>query len=127
MDPAEFKSKLQKPESKIQSEVIDYLKIRDWFVRPVGPSAASCGWPDLYAAHKRYGPRWIEIKRPVGFSFTPAQIDTFPLLYAHGVGVWVVVAATDIEIQKLFQPPNWHYYLSIGVGALMRKSPRQES
>ncbi len=112
MEPAEFTSKIHKPESKIQSEIISYLKVRDWFVRPVGPSAASCGWPDLYAAHFRFGPRWIEVKRPIGYQFTPAQIETFPLLGAHGVGVWVLTAADDDEVMKLFKPANWWQFLS---------------
>lgn len=113
MEPAEFHSKIHKPESKIQSEIIDYLKVRDWFVRPVGPSAASCGWPDLYCAHFKFGQRWIEVKRPTGFSFTPAQIETFPLLHAKNVGVWVIMEATDDEMNKLFKPPNWWHFLAV--------------
>lgn len=121
MDPAEFRSKLQKPESKIQSEIIDYLKLRDWFVRPVGPSAASCGWPDLYCAHARFGPRWVEVKRKEGYSFTAAQIETFPALHSKGIGVWILTEATDDEVNLLFKPPNWWHYLSTVAGSKARK------
>ena len=71
------------------------------------------GFPDLYAYHSRFGTRWIEVKNPAKYAFTPAQMDTFPDFARHGVGVWVLIAATDTEYQKLFRPANWHTYLGI--------------
>ncbi len=71
------------------------------------------GWPDLWAGHLKYGIRWIEIKMPKDYAFTPAQLDDFPKFSAVGVGIWVLNAATETEYEKLFKPPNWHMYLAI--------------
>lgn len=71
------------------------------------------GFPDVYCMHRSYGSRWVEVKNPLAYAFTPAQIREFPLMVAHGTGVWVLVAATEEEYQKLFKPCNWWHYLSI--------------
>ena len=71
------------------------------------------GFPDLFACHKRYGSRWIEVKNPLKYKFTPAQLQDFPMFAAHGVGVYVLTAATQLEYDKLFLPANWHTYLGI--------------
>jgi len=69
------------------------------------------GLPDLYATHSRYGPRWIEVKQPIDFSFTGAQLDRFPKLSANGTKIWILTAATESEYKKLFLPANWAFYL----------------
>lgn len=65
------------------------------------------GFPDLYAANKMFGQRWIEVKNPLAFSFTPAQQIDFPKFTAAGVGIWILMSADDSEIMKLFKPANW--------------------
>ena len=101
----------KKPETIIQNEIISFLKLRDWYVKSTHGNIYSMGFPDLYACHKRYGTRWIEVKNPGGYSFTPAQMDVFPELSAKGVGIWILIAATEEEYKKLFGPANWHWYL----------------
>jgi hypothetical protein len=104
----------QKPETKLQIEVTNFLKIRDWGVKWTHGNLFQAGFPDLYIYHLRLGTRWVEIKlsdRPV--SFTPAQLETFPEFSAKGVGIWVIRAATEEEYMKLFKPANWHTYLQI--------------
>ncbi len=101
-------------EAMIQHAIIKELKFHDWFVKPTHGSMFSSGFPDLYCSHSRYGSRWIEVKCPhrTGRSaFTSAQLETFPLMCAHGAGVWV--ASTHIEIEKFIvtQPCNWHMIL----------------
>ena len=105
----------KRPEAAIQEKVINYLKIRDWFVRPLHGDAMNYGWPDLFASHNKFGPRWIEIKLPdmKGSHFTPAQLQYFPLLTAAGSGVWIMTSDSDSEYHKLFRPCNWYQYLSI--------------
>ena len=71
------------------------------------------GFPDLYAYHLRYGTRWIEMKMPVGYHFTPAQLETFPEWSSKGVGIWVLTAVTETEYKKLFKPANWHMFLGV--------------
>lgn len=99
------------PEAIIESKFIDFLKIRDWMAERTHGNEFQMGFPDLFCAHKRYGQRWVEIKNPDSYSFTPAQLDMFPKMVAHGVGVWIIVAATESEYQKLFGPQNWYTYL----------------
>lgn len=89
------------------------LKVRDWSVKTMHGNVYQSGVPDIYACHLKYGARWIEVKNPVGFSFTPAQMAYFPELASKNVGVWILMSAEESELAKLFGPPNWHTYLSI--------------
>jgi hypothetical protein len=95
------------PEEKIQNDVIAKLKTHDWYIKVMFGNMFQFGVPDLYAAHIKYGYRWIEVKNPHSFSFTKAQREEFPKLAAHGVGIWILFAATDQELMKLFSPANW--------------------
>ena len=102
-----------KPETILQRKIADYLKLRDWYVKNTHGNAFQSGFPDLYACHKRYGTRWIEVKMPTHYKFTPAQLDTFPEFAAKGVGVWVLNEATETQYKLLFGPPNWHMFLQV--------------
>jgi hypothetical protein len=101
------------PERKIQDAIICYLRNLGWFVMESHGNLYMNGWPDLYATHSSYGARWIEVKNPDAYSFTPAQLDTFPKMCSNGSGVWVLGAANDDEYHKLFNPPNWYIYLML--------------
>lgn len=107
------KTKRSGPEREIQDALVDFLILKGWLVKETHGNEFQSGLPDLYCAHIRYGTRWVEVKNPLKYSFTPAQIDFFPKLAAVGVGVWILVAATEHEYNKLFQPANWYTYLSI--------------
>lgn len=85
----------------------------DWLVMPTHGNEYQSGFPDLYCAHFLYGQKWIEIKNPDGFSFTPAQLEMFPLLNSKNVGVWILMSAESHELQKIHGPQNWYHYLSI--------------
>lgn len=100
------------PEAKIQKDIIDFLTVREWFVKETHGNMYQSGFPDLYCCHRMYGSRWVEVKNPEKYSFTPAQLETFPMFGAKGVGIWVLVAATEVEYRKLFGPANWYTYLS---------------
>jgi len=107
---------VQGPESVIEQAIIDYLKVRDWYVRRLHGSTFQAGMPDLFACCKMSGAnliRLIEVKDPTrkGDIFTPAQLETFPKLNANGCPVYVMTAATDEEYKKLFKEGNWHEYL----------------
>ena len=97
-------------EAKIQRAIIMELRMNCWFVKETHGNLYQSGLPDLFCCHTRYGHRWCEVKKPVGYAFTPAQLETFPLMCAHGSGVWV--ATSHIGIQELFMRPfNWFVYL----------------
>ena len=106
------------PEKIVQERIEALLRAYGWFILRTHGSMFQSGFPDDFACHTRYGQRWIEVKLPTrtGDIFTPAQLDTFPKLCANGSGVWVLTAATDLEYKKLFDRPNWFYYLSAWKG-----------
>lgn len=95
------------PEAKIQQSIIDRLKSADWYVKVMIGNAFQFGIPDLFVAHPHFGQRFIEVKNPLRFSFTPAQLVEFPKLKAAGVGIWILFSAEDDEIMKLMKPANW--------------------
>lgn len=109
MNPLNPRSK-KGPEAKIQDDIVAMLRGFEWFVKETHGSVFQSGLPDLYATHRRYGPRWIEVKLPEmkGSKFTPAQLETFPMLCANGSGVWILTGCTDDEYKKLFKPYNWY-------------------
>jgi hypothetical protein len=95
------------PEAKIQRELEAYLKARDWYVKATHGNQFQSGFADLYVSHLRYGMKWVEVKNPEQFSFTPAQIKEFPKQSAAGTGIWILCAASDEEYAMLFKPANW--------------------
>jgi len=100
------------PEKKIQDDLEKFLRMREWFVKSTVGNMYQSGFPDIYATHRKYGIRWIEVKLPnmVGSQWTPAQLEDFPLLRANGTRIWVLTAATEEEYQKLFKQDNlWQY------------------
>jgi hypothetical protein len=103
----------RKPESVLQSKIVNLLKIHDWFVKQTHGNMFQSGLPDLYCCHSLYGARWIEVKMATGYRFTPAQILTFPEFAAKGVGVWVLTEASEEQYKLLFKPANWHMFLEI--------------
>lgn len=108
-----FKLKYDGPEAKIQQAIVNMLRIKGWHVMETHGNMYQCGFPDLFATHYLYSSRWIEVKNPKAYRFTPAQREHFPKLCANGSGVWILVEASDVEYEKLFKPPNWHMYLEI--------------
>lgn len=89
------------------------LTLKGWHVEVTHGNLYQFGFPDLYAMHRMYGTRWIEVKNPGKYQFTEAQLKTFPMWNAHGVGIWILTAATEEEYQKLFKSYNWIYFLQV--------------
>lgn len=104
------------PERDIQEALKRELEKEGWYVKETHGNIYQYGFPDLYATHKKWGARWIEVKNPAGYCFTPAQQQTFPMFNAHGVGVWVLTSVA--ELGKLFLEQNWYQYLSGGIMAM---------
>ncbi len=104
-------AKRETPEAIIQKNFQKILKIRNWSVRSTHGNMHQWGFPDDYACHMSFGARWIEYKNPFNYHFTRAQMEYFPELNSHGVGVWIIVRATEDEYLKLFRPQNWFSYI----------------
>src|SRR5437773_2664701 len=107
------KYKTRGPEEIIVQAIMKMLRSEEWFVVRTHASELQIGLPDLLAAHCRYGIRLIEVKNPKSYKFTPGQLECFPKLCSHGAGVWVLIAATKEEYNKLFKSANWWTYLSV--------------
>ena len=90
------------PEWHIQKDVIRFLEARGWNVEHTHGNLYQTGFPDLYAAHKKWGTRWIDCKQPKKYSFTRAQKQKWPVWEAYGIGIWILTAATQAEYDKLF-------------------------
>jgi len=116
MEALNVKSK-EGPEHKIQSAIIKMMIRYGWFVMNMHGNMFQKGVPDLFCCHAQYGHKWVEIKLPTDHpegkrsKYTPAQLETFPILCTHGSPVWTLTAATHSEYKKLFSECNWHVYL----------------
>ncbi len=97
-----------KPEQQIQDELVEFLRIRQWHVETISADPFQNGLPDLFCANKKVGIRWVEVKRPSGYTITLRQRQRWPVWHAFGIGIWILTAATQEEYDKLFKPPNWH-------------------
>jgi hypothetical protein len=112
MEPLKQRTK-KGPEAKIQEAIIKMLRERCWHVEVMHGNMLQFGIPDLFATHSKYRQRWIEVKNPTKYKFTPAQLVKFPKLSANGAPIWILTAATESEYQKLFRTENWYTYLSL--------------
>lgn len=105
-------------EIKIRTDLVEFLELREWLVEITHGNAYQQGIPDLFCHHIKWGYRWVECKRPSGYQFTKAQKHKFPIWERHGVGIWILVAATQREYDKLFGAPNWRDYWKPSYGEL---------
>lgn len=85
------------------------LRIEEWIVKVTHGNKYQFGLPDLFAAHKRYGTRWIEIKTEIGYRITSAQFHTFKAFSSKNIGVWCLNTSDDIF--KLHYAANWYSYI----------------
>lgn len=100
-----------RPEQKIQNAIVKLMQDRGWMAKNTHGNAYQSGFPDLYCHHPIHGYRWVEVKNPNKFHLTKDQKHWFPIFTKHGAGIWILVAASDYEYNKLFKPPNWHLFL----------------
>ena len=99
-----------KLELDIQRELVVFLRARAWHVERMLANAYQCGIPDLFCYHKKWGMRWIEVKRPEGYSFTLRQRQKWPEWERAGIPIHILTAATQEQYDLLFQPPNWRKF-----------------
>lgn len=101
-----FPKPKQQPEleKKIQTRICKALKDEGWWSKWTHGNKFQSGVPDVYAHHKVYGPRWIEVKKPKGSRLEDTQYEVFTAWEERRVGVWVL---TDTDLHLLLEPPNW--------------------
>ena len=98
------------PEWYIRRALIEFLSAHRLWVEVTHGSRFQTGLPDLFITHATHGQRWIDVKNPGRYTFTPAQRHKWPLWEKHGAGIWILTAANEPEYLKLFGPPNWRDY-----------------
>jgi|TARA_R110000824_G_scaffold44833_4_gene130189 Holliday junction resolvase len=93
-------NKRNRPEAKIEREIKKYLEARGWYVRHIEVP----GMPDIFATHKQFGMRWIEVKLPQmkGSKFTKRQKEEFPKLILHGAQIYIITEASASQYKMLF-------------------------
>lgn len=101
------------PEKDIRDGIVRELQKFGWHVFVTHGNEYQHGFPDLYAMHAKYGTRWIEVKNAKAYSFTPAQLERFPLFAACKVGIWILTGYDKSDLDKLFLPANWWAYLGV--------------
>lgn len=101
----------KKPETILQDAIVKMLRGKSWVVKETHGNLYQSGFPDVYAAHIKYGSRWIEVKNPKGYRFQPSQLQFFKQLSSVGVGVWVLTGSEEEDYKKLFMPANWFQFL----------------
>lgn len=111
--------KIDREEARIQEAGENRLKLLGWFVKSTHGNIYQFGFPDVFCAHMKYSSRWIEFKRPQKYSFTTAQMETFPQMAAAGVGIWICTDEFQLP-DILFKPPNMYQFF----GAAMSGSHR---
>jgi hypothetical protein len=107
-----------RPEWHIQQDLIKFLTARGWLVEHTHGSVYQTGFPDLYLFHARWRERWVDCKVAGKYSFTNAQKIKWPEWERHGVGIWILTAASESEYRKLFGPPNWRDFWKQSWGCL---------
>ncbi len=98
------------PEWYIQRDLMAYMKARGWHVERMTGNMYQKGIPDLYCYHKQWGERWIDVKNDGKYSFTDDQKKKWPVWDNAGIGIWILIGATQEEYDKLFALPNWRAY-----------------
>lgn len=91
------------------------LEMKGWWVKSTHGNLYQSGFPDLFATHRHYGPRWIEVKRPGRRGknvFEPSQLVTFKEMCANGTGVWVLTGYDEENYRRLFRDYNWEHFLT---------------
>ena len=98
-----------KPEHKAQEALRSMMATKGWFTVKTHGNAFQSGLPDLYAVHRVYGTRWIEMKTPGG-TLTPAQRHMFRQLSIYGDKIWILRGIEDYPL--LLKPTdNWKIFL----------------
>ena len=93
----------RQPEARIQDKIIEMLKLKEWTVIRTHGNKYQCGFPDIYAYHRLYKDRWIEVKQEDQISYTEYQLYYFPKIRR----VWILTGHTYNDYKKLFKMPNY--------------------
>ena len=102
---------LSRPEDALQDRIVKFLEQRGWHVEETHGNAYQKGIPDLFAWNEKLQLfRWIDVKILDNYRYTKHQCQKWTEWETKGLGVWIMVDATEQEYSRLFQPPNFREY-----------------
>ncbi len=109
MDKPRFRTT---PEDAVQEKIIIFLNQRGWMVEKMHGNAFQKGIPDLYCWNAGLQMhRWIDVKVEGRHEYTKSQCQKWPKWEKNGLGVWIMMDATEEWYAKLFEPHNfWDYW-----------------
>lgn len=84
---------------------------KGWYVKETHGNTFQAGFPDVYCHHPVYRERWLEVKNPLSYSFTAAQIVEFPKLIASGAKLWIATEATEEEYDRIINFKASNFWL----------------
>lgn len=109
--------KAKRLEKDIEREVRRQLVKLGWNVEKTHGSLYMKGWPDLFLAHRVYGCRWVEMKRPGDGALTPSQVALFTRWRRYGIAIYILTKVEDIKLLK--GPGNWYIWLDSKLKGLL--------
>lgn len=92
-------------ENKVQERIFKELRLRGWHVENFHGNLHQSGIPDGRAWHPEHGSRWIEVKRPDAWEFTPDQLIVFPRMIEARDWIWFLSGPQDI-LKLKHTPPE---------------------
>ena len=105
----DYKQPRLQPEQAGAKRLKTLMQRAGWEIDKTHGNVYMKGWPDYYAAHKRFGTRWIETKASGTGQLSLGQIEFFNRWTRAGVGIWVLRDEKDYP--WLFERPNWHLWI----------------
>lgn len=111
--------KYNNPESKFKQKFKKYLESQGWIVEYLPSSMYSKGWPDLLCMHPDYKcHKWVEAK-DFKRKLRETQTRLFTKMAKCNIPVYVIEGDDKVSdeylrrcLLGLFNPPNWHNYIS---------------
>jgi VRR-NUC domain len=92
-------------ERDLQEAIKRKLRDTGWHCVDLHGNTFSHGFPDLYACHRDWGSRWIEVK--AALKFTPSQKRVFREMTNVGAPIWVL---RNDDVRPLFRNANIDEY-----------------
>lgn len=101
----------KRPEDQLKEKIKSFLAQRGWLVEHTHGNVYQKGLPDLYCWNEQLGiHRWVDVKMPNRHTYTKDQCQKWTYWESKGLGVWIMMGASEGWYQKLFEPPNFREY-----------------
>lgn len=96
------------PETDLWRALRTLMQRDGWYVKKMHGSKFQSGLPDVYASHRQFGERWIELKVDNN-TLEQSQISEFGKMSAGGCRIFILRKISEYP-DVLFRAPNWAHY-----------------